>query len=84
MKRWKKFSVILLAMVLALAMSVPVSAAMFPIDIGTTDDGDYIIGRNLTVVSGFEVDRNMYISPGGSYTFYGELTVHGNLYVLGR
>ena len=31
MKRWKKFSVILLAMVLALAMSVPVSAAMFPI-----------------------------------------------------
>ena len=83
MKKWKKFTVILLAMILALAMSVPVSAAMFPIDIGTTDDGDYIIGRNLTVVSGFEVDRNMYISPGGSYTFYGELTVHGNLYVLG-
>lgn len=83
MKKWKKFTVILLAMITSLTMAVPVSAAMFPIDIGTTDDGDYIIGRNLTVVSGFEVDRNMYISPGGSYTFYGELTVHGNLYVLG-
>lgn len=83
MKKWKKISVILLAVIMALAMAVPVSAAMFPIDTGTTDDGDYIIGRNLTVISGFEVDRNMYISPGGSYTFYGELTVHGNLYVLG-
>ena len=83
MKRWKKFTVILLA-IMALSMATPVSAAMFPIDIGTTDDGDYIIGRNLTAVSSFEVGRNMYISQGGSYTFYGELTVHGNLYVLGN
>ena len=32
MKKWKKFSVILLAMILALAMSVPVSAATVKIN----------------------------------------------------
>lgn len=32
MKRWKKFSVILLAMIMALAMAVPVSAATVKIN----------------------------------------------------
>lgn len=83
MKRWKKFSVILLAMIMALAMAVPVSAAMFPIDIGYTDDGDFIQNRGGTEISGRTVDRNMYVGRNADLTFYGELTVHGNLYILG-
>ena len=42
MKKWKKFTVILLAAIMALAMAVPISAAMFPIDIGYRDVGDFI------------------------------------------
>lgn len=83
MKKWKKFSVILLAMILTLAMTVPVSAAMFPIDIGYTDDGDFIQNKGGTEMSGRTVDRDMYVGRNADFTFYGELTVHGNLYVLG-
>lgn len=83
MKKWKKISVILLAMIMALAMAAPVSAAMFPIDIGTTDDGDFIQNRGGTEIGGRTVDRDMYVGRNADLTFYGELTVHGNLYILG-
>lgn len=83
MKKWKKFTVILLAAIMALAMAVPISAAMFPIDIGYTDDGDFIQNRGGTEMSGRTVDKDMYVGRNADFTFYGELTVHGNLYVLG-
>ena len=71
MKRWKKLSVILLAMIMTLAMSVPVSAAMFPIDIGYTDDGDFIQDRGGTEMSGRTVDKDMYVGRNADFTFYG-------------
>lgn len=80
----KKFKALLLALVLSLISVIPVSAAtLSPIQIGVTDDGDYVVGKTMQTYSYQTIDKDMYVGRNAEYAFYGKLTIKGNLYVLG-
>lgn len=83
MKKAKKLLSVLAVMLLIVCMAVPVSAEKY-YNTGYTQYGDFVVGNgSLQEFSGRTVDGNLYVVNGGSYTFYGTLTVNGKIYVFG-
>lgn len=75
---------LLLIMLLAgISVAAPVYASRINVSMGTTEEGDFVTNNDIMEYSGRAVARNMYIGDNATYTFYGDLTVKGNLYILG-
>ena len=75
---------LLLIMLLAgISVASPVYASRINVSMGTTEEGDFVTNNDIMEYSGRGVARNMYIGDNATYTFYGDLTVKGNLYILG-
>ena len=82
MKKAKKLLSVLAVMLLIVCMAVPVSAEKY-YNTGYTQYGDFVVGNgSLQEFSGRTVDGNLYVVNGGSYTFYGTLTVNATYMFL--
>lgn len=82
MGKVKRFFMLFMVMIGVLSVK-PVYAKTITVDSGVTENGDYVVGSDLQEFSGRVVSKNMYIGDNGKYTFYGNLTVNGDLYILG-
>lgn len=83
MKKSKKLLSIMTVLLLIVCMAVPVSAES-SYNTGYTESGDFVVGiGELQEFSQRVVSGNLYITQGSIYTFYGTLTVTGNVIVLG-
>lgn len=82
MKKFKK-CLLLIMLLVAIGITVPVYGSRINVSMGTTEDGDFVTNNDIMEYSGRVVARNMYIGDNATYTFYGNLTVNGDLYILG-
>lgn len=84
MNKIKKMILILITIVFIMSIHVNASNTVY-LDRGTMPNGDYIIGvGNSSEFSSRIVEGDLYVRRGAEFTFYGNMTVNGDVYILGN
>lgn len=83
MKKVKSTFWVLITMVFIMSIHAKASTIQY-VDFGTMPNGDYIIGVGTTsAFAGRTVNGDLYVRKGAEHTFYGNMTVTGDVYILG-